>query len=226
MLDSIFSADSTLMRVLGKVADVIVLNLVFVATSLPIVTLGASLTALHHTAMRIVRGRSDSVTADYLRAFRANLRPGSLLLLALVGLAAVLTGWYIVVTLFVASPTLQLILLAVWFVLALQLAMTSLFAFPYLATFDDTTKRVLKNACLMSWRHPLAALTVATITVLPIVITIFYPKTTGYGLVWVAFGFAAIAVVAATLLTRVFDQYIPATPATDTAENGTTHALT
>jgi uncharacterized membrane protein YesL len=226
VLDSIFAADSALMRVLGKIADVIVLNLVFVATSLPIVTLGASLTALHHTAMRIVRGRADSITADYLRAFRANLRPGSLLLLALVGLAAVLTGWYVVVMAFVVSPTLQLILLAVWFVMALQLATTSLFAFPYLATFDDPTKRVLRNACLMSWRHPLATLMVAVITGLPVVITIFYPKMTGYGLAWVAFGFAAIAVVAGMLLTRVFDQYIPASPAADTAENGTTHALT
>ena len=57
---SFFSADSALMRGLGTLADVIVLNLIFIATSLPVLTLGASLTALNFTAMRIATGECNS----------------------------------------------------------------------------------------------------------------------------------------------------------------------
>src|SRR5690606_13251440 len=154
--------DSALMRVLGRFADVVVLNLLFVATSLPLVTLGGSLTALHRTAIQIVRGRCESVTEEYLRAFRANLRQGSVLLAVLLGLAGVLGAWYVVVTVVVAEPAAQLVLLAVWFVLALTLTTTALLAFPYLATFDDPTRRVLRNARLMSCRHPLTTVAIRT----------------------------------------------------------------
>lgn len=225
MLDSIFAADSALMRVLGKLADVVVLNLVFVVTSLPLVTLGASLTALHATAMKIVRGQTETVASDYLRAFRANLRQGTVLLAVLAGLTGVLIAWYLVVTTLVTGTIAQIVLLGAWFVLAMQLALTSLFAFPYLAMFDDTTRAVLRNARLMTWRHPLASLTVGTLVGLPVLITIFYPQVTGYGLMWLAFGFAAIAVVTATLFTRVFDKYVPAAAPAHHAKDGTVRAL-
>ena len=224
MLDTIFSADSALMRALGKAADVIVLNLLFVATSVPIVTLGASLPALHRTAMRIVRGRSDSVTGDYLRAFRENLRRGSQLLLVLAALAGVLAAWYVVVTVFVTGVA-QLILLAVWLVLVIQLVLTSLFAFPYLATFDDVTSRVLRNARLMAWRHPLTALAAVAVTSLPVVLTVFYPRVMVYGLLWFAFGFAAVAVLTGILFTRVFDTYVPAPHSDLVTKDGTARAL-
>ncbi|GAB2617091.1 YesL family protein [Pseudactinotalea suaedae] len=224
MLDSIFSADSALMRVLGKAADVIVLNLIFVATSLPVVTLGASVTALHGTAMRIVRGRSESVTGDYLRAFRENVRRGSQLLLVLASLAGVLAAWYVVVTTFVAGVA-QLVLLVIWLVLVVQLALTGLFAFPYLATFDDVTSRVLRNARLMAWRHPLTALAAMALTSLPVVVTVFYPRVAVYGLLWFAFGFAAVAVLTGILFVRVFDTYIPAPRSDLVTKDGTARAL-
>lgn len=224
VLDSIFAADSALMRVLGRFADVVVLNLLFVATSLPLVTLGGSLTALHRTAIQIVRGRCESVTEEYLRAFRANLRQGTVLLAVLLGLAGVLAAWYVVVTVVVAEPAAQLVLLAVWFVLALTLTTTALLAFPYLATFDDPTRRVLRNARLMSWRHPLTTVAILLLVTLPVVVTVFYPQLVGYGLLWLAFGFGAVACLTAILVTRIFDRYIPSAPAERRSENGTARA--
>ena len=73
-MDTLFSADSALMRGLTRLADVMILNLLFIVTSLPVVTLGASLTALNFTAMRIGTGECVSVTGDYFRSFRQNFR--------------------------------------------------------------------------------------------------------------------------------------------------------
>lgn len=224
VLDSIFAADSALMRVLSKFADVVVLNLVFVLTSLPVLTLGASLTALHATARRIVQNRTEGVAGDYLHAFRSNLKSGSALLGALAGLGVVLGAWYVVVNSFVVNPTAQLILLAGWLVIVLQFLATCLFAFPYLATFDDPTPRVLRNALLMSWRHPLTAAAAALLVGLPIVLTIFYPHATVYGLLWFAFGFGAIATLTQILFTRVFAHYLPAPRPEPASQDGTARA--
>lgn len=220
-----FSADSALMRALDRLGDVIILNLIFIATSLPLLTLGASLTAVHSVARALVSDRlEDSVPRAYLRAFRANLRDGSKLLAALGGLGVVLAAWFAVVDSLVVDPIAQLLMFAVWLLLAVQLTMTALVAFPYLATFDDPTTRVLRNALLMSWRHPLAALCALTVTALPVVITIFYPKLTGYGLLWLLVGFAGIAVVIAMLVTRIFSQYTPAPAAAPITEDGPVRA--
>ena len=215
-MDTLFSADSPLMRGLTKVADVMILNLVFIATSIPVVTLGASLTALNFTAMRIGTGECGSVTGDYFRSFRQNFRQGTVVALALALLAAVLAAWYGVITNFALGAVAELALLAVWYVLAFSLATSALFAFPYLASFESRTRDVLRNALLMAWRHLFTSLAALAVIALCFAVTAFYPQATGYGLFWLLAGFAGIAVVNGVLFTRVFRKYIAASTSTQT----------
>ncbi len=53
-MSGIFAPESALMRFLTRIADLMILNLVFIATAIPIVTLGAALTGaeLHRHAHR------------------------------------------------------------------------------------------------------------------------------------------------------------------------------
>ena len=51
-----FNLDSPVMRVLGKAADLMILNLVFIACCLPIVTIGASITALSYVTLKMADG--------------------------------------------------------------------------------------------------------------------------------------------------------------------------
>lgn len=215
-MDTLFSPDSALMRGLTKVADVMILNLVFIATSVPVVTLGASLTALNFTGMRIGTGECGSVTGDYFRSFRQNFRQGTVVALALALLAAVLAAWYGVITNFALGAVAELALLAVWYVLAFSLATSALFAFPYVANFEGRTRDVLRNALLMSWKHLFTSLAALVFIALSVGVTVFYPQAAGYGMLWLLIGFAGIAVVNGVLFTRVFRKYIAASTSTQT----------
>lgn len=208
-MSSVFEADSPLMRFLTRVADLMILNLLFLATSLPIVTLGASLTALSGTAMRIARGESESTSGDYLRALRRDLRRGTALGLVVAGLGLVLAAWWVVIGGLGIPGLVQLILYAVCCVLAFRLTLVALYAFPYLATFDDDLRTVLRNARLMSVRHPFASLVLLAVTGLPVVVTVFYPKVAVYGLLWFLIGFAGVAFLGGIVLTGVFATYAP-----------------
>ena len=212
-MDTLFSADSVLMRGLTRIADVMILNFLFIVTSLPLLTLGASLTALNFTAMRIGTGACNSVTADYFRSFKKNLRQATWLALALAGLAAVLAAWYAVLPTLAPGAEAELVLMAIWYILAFSLATTALFAFPYLASFEGRTRDVLRNALLLSWRHLPTALAALAIVILSLGVTIYYPQATGYGLIWLLFGFAGIAVANGFLFTRIFSKYIAASTA-------------
>lgn len=204
---TIFSENSPAMRFLSKLADLMVLNLLFVATSLPLITLGASLTALNATAISLVTGRYDSVPRTYLGAFRSNLRQGTLLGLVALGLVAVVAAWYVVVDRADLDALVRLGLFAAVLLLAYRVVGTVIFMFPYQATFSDSLGRVINNARRMSARHPLAALAVLAVTVLPIVVGVYYPQVFGWGIVWLAFGFSGIAFVNAVVLVNVFKKY-------------------
>lgn len=209
---TLFSADSTLMRALPRLADVMILNFIFIATALPLFTLGASLTALNFTAMRIASGACNSVSSDYFRSFRRNFRQATLVGLVLVGLTAVLAAWYVVVTNLTFGPLAELLLLAAWYVLAFNFAVMALFVFPYLASFEGRTREVFRNARLLSWKHPFTALAALALIALSITVSVFFPQATGYGLFWFCIGFAGIAVANGHLFSRVFSKYIAASP--------------
>jgi uncharacterized membrane protein YesL len=209
-MDALFSADSPLMRGLSKVADVMTLNLLFIATSIPLVTLGASLTALNFTAMRIATGNCHNVTVDYFRSFRRNFRQGTVVGLIVAVLAAVMAAWYVVITTFEFGGFAELIMLAIWYLLAFNFVAALLFVFPYLANFEGRTRDVFRNARLLSWKHPLTVLTSMAVIALSVTVTVFYAPFTGYGLFWLVFGFAGIATVNGILFARVFGKYIAA----------------
>lgn len=206
-MNAIFSIDSPAMRALSRFADLVVLNLLFVVTSLPLITLGASLTALNHTAMKIVTDDYESIPRTYLASFRSNFRQATLLGFAAIGLLAVLYAWYVVIDDLTLPGLAKLALFAVLALVAYRLIGTLAFVFPYQATFADSPLRVLDNARRMSAKHPLSALLLVLVTVLPIVVGIFYPQFFVWGLLWVVIGFAAIAFVNATVCISVFRRY-------------------
>lgn len=212
---TLFSAESALMRGLSTLADVMILNLLFIATSIPVVTLGASLTALNFTAMRIASGECNSVTGDYIRSFRRNFRQATVIGLILALLASVLAAWFVVVTNLAFGGTVEFVLLAVWYVVAFGFVTTALFVFPYLASFEGRTRDVFRNARLMSWKHLPTSLAVVAIIALSVVVTVFYPQVTGFGLAWLMFGFAGIAAVNGRLFARIFNKYIAAASSSD-----------
>lgn len=206
---SIFAPDSALMRFLTRVADLMILNVLFLVTAIPVITLGAALTALNFVALRIATDTDRTILGDYFRSFRRDFRQSTVVGLILGGGAAAIVAWYIVVTELVTGGIARFLLLVIWYILAFAFVMSAVYVFPYLATFDDGTRQVLRNSRLMSLRHPLAPLMFVVLATLAVVVTIFSPQATGYGMLWLLIGFAAIAYLCALLFTRVFARYAP-----------------
>ena len=129
MSAGVFAQDSSLMRFLTRIADLMILNLLFLVTSLPLVTIGAALTALNFTAMRIATGTDGPIVGDYLRSFRRNLRQASILWLLVVVVGAALAAWYAVVTQSSLPSLAMIALLAIWYLLLFMSVMTALYVF-------------------------------------------------------------------------------------------------
>lgn len=129
-----------------------------------------------------------------------------------VGLALVLWAWFVVAEYLNVPGVVRFFLYALVYLVAFRFAIAISYVFPYLAKFEGTTREVIRNARIMSLRHLFSSFAILLVVGLPVVITIFFPELSGYGMLWLAFGFAGIAYVNAYLLRAIFAKYIPAEP--------------
>ena len=55
MLQGFFNYDNPIWRFIGRLGDMVVLNILWIICSIPIITIGASTTALYYCTLKIVR---------------------------------------------------------------------------------------------------------------------------------------------------------------------------
>lgn len=66
--------DNPFFEAMGRFGDIIIVNLLFVLCSLPVITLGAALTAMYGTFRKMEEGTEGSVSKTFLRIFTGNIR--------------------------------------------------------------------------------------------------------------------------------------------------------
>ena len=88
--------DSKFMRAWSNLIDGVWVNILMLVTSIPIITIGAALTAGHDACRRSIEGEGKGVTANYFRSFKANFVKATLLWLPfLVVLIALAWSWIV-----------------------------------------------------------------------------------------------------------------------------------
>lgn len=78
---------------MGRAADLMILNIVFIICCLPIVTIGASLTALHYVTLKMVRNEESYIVKSFFKSFKQNFKQATIinLIMLLFGGSCILT---------------------------------------------------------------------------------------------------------------------------------------
>lgn len=208
-MSKLFCMDSPLMRFLTKIADLMVLNILFCVTSIPLITIGASWTALYSVTLKMVRDEEGSVSRSYFRSFRQNFRQATLLWLGVLVVLALLVLDIRVLNGMAGRTAPGLLRVGVE-ILALLGIMVLQYLFPSLARFEASLADTLKNACIMALAHlPKTALMTAA-AVGAVWITLINNTTIAVGLmVWPLIGFSLMAFGNSGILRKIFDNYVP-----------------
>jgi uncharacterized membrane protein YesL len=140
------SIDSPLMVFLGKVADLMWVNILTILCCIPVITGGAAFTAMHYVCLKIVRDEECYITKDYFKSFKQNFRQATVIWLIMLALFAVYgADFYLIYTKAVEFPTwMNSLFLGVVILTFLVIIMV----FPVLAKFDDSLKQILKISAL------------------------------------------------------------------------------
>ena len=201
-----FVIDSPVMRFLGRIGDIIILNLIFVVTALPVVTVGTALSALYTVAMKLARGEDPSVLREYMRAFWRNRKPATIcwLIMAAAG-ALIFLDFRLAGAFGGALYTVVRLLLAMIFGVWM---LTFLYLFPYIARFENTVFHSVKNALFLSAAHLPSTVMMLVISIGLAVVTLFTSRTFVIGTIgWFFAGFAAVAYTQSFLFSRIFSKY-------------------
>ncbi len=216
----LFSIDSPLMRFLSRVADLMIVNILFLVTSIPVVTIGATLTALNYVTFRMAVGTEGQVARDYFRSFRQNFRQATVIWVVLLLFAFVLQ--YDVRLTWGAGGTMNAVVLGVGLVGCVALVIELLYVFPVLAKFDNTVRGTMKNALGLALRHPGRTISLFMLPFALGLLTFYTVTTMRWGiLAWVAIGFSGVAYCNAFPMKKTFEELVgPMTAAVEKDEGG------
>ena len=146
-MGKLFNLDSPVFSFLNKAADLIWLNILTFICCIPVVTIGASMTALNYVVLKMVRNEEGYITRSYFKSFKQNFKQATVIWLILLAVIMVLAGdFYILRYALLEFPTwIKVALLAV----VVLFLISSMHLFPALAKFDNTIKNTFKNSFLM-----------------------------------------------------------------------------
>ena len=206
LIKAAFDTDNFLMRFCEKVLDIVTVNLLFVVSCLPIVTIGVAKISLYQTIFEVKRSRRIPVFKIYIRAFKQNLKLG--LQLGLLELGIFLIS-IVDLSLFWGQTGLGFQLIkAICLGILIFLTLVMLASYPIAARYDLTWKEVLqKGLLLVSFNFVWFFLMLAIIL---LIIMLLY--LSGFTLVlggsaFLLFGFGLLAFCQAGLMEKLFAKY-------------------
>lgn len=212
-----FNMEGPIFTFLSKMADLLILNILFILCSIPIVTIGASLTAMSCVSLKMKDGLEGYVWKTFLKSFRDNFRQATVIWL-IMALAAVVLVVDLLLTRTSAGTIQHVVQISVYVGILLWIMFISV-VFPLLSRFDNTIRNTMRNAALLAVGNAPRTLLMSAIIFGSVILTLWNAATLSYGLlVWILFGFAILSWIDAALLYPVFKRLMP--PEEDTGDEG------
>ena len=147
-MNKLFNPDNPVFEFLEKVFNLMIANVLFIVCSIPVFTIGASLTALFKITQDVVLGNDKGVVKRFFDAFKQNFKQATI-------------AW-IVVFLFLCGLGLNLFLVSVnakgmpsqIFKVLIQILMfvvvgLASYIFPLIARYDNTLKQHYRNSIVL-----------------------------------------------------------------------------
>lgn len=202
MPSSFFSPKSAGTRFLTSICNLIIVNLLFILSSIPVFTLGASVTSLYRITIAILAGDNPSVIKDYFKCFKENFLKATGLLLLYSAVTAFFVFELYMIRIMLDESYQWTSFIPIFFLVAVTAS--SFYAFPLLAWFDESFKQLLKNSILI-------ALSNLPVTIMYIAISagfafLVYQFPTITMSIMVFMGFSTMALFYSIFLKRIFEK--------------------
>ena len=198
-----FRHDSPIMLFLSDLGDHMLLNILFFICSLPVFTIGCSLTASFKVARLLADKSCDHVVPQFFRAFRENFRQSTLLWCPALIVYAMLIVYY-GLSGNEAIPYMK-IWLAGSFCICFLMTAVLCYAFPLISRYDNSLSQHIKNAAILAVTNLPRTLLLIVISIFPVLMFVFLPGIFFFILpLWVVMLFSMLTRVCVGIIRPLF----------------------
>lgn len=199
-MEGFFKFDGFFFALLNRIANLFLLNLIFLVSCLPVFTIGAALSALYRVGLKSVDDAFMSVGKEYIKAFKENFKQGTALFLINGAFIGVLGSTLLFLRNVPMLYKLPLLLLLAIFCLYMS------FPFAMQAYFENTVVNTIKSSVYLMLGHIAESILMfveffAILVLLPL----FFPQSF---VLLLSFGFSVVAYLQARTLKKIFEKQI------------------
>ncbi|MDO4275535.1 MAG: DUF624 domain-containing protein [Eubacteriales bacterium] len=194
---------------MGRVADLIILNLLCLICCIPIVTAGASITAMYYVTLKMARDEESYIVRSFFKSFKENFKQATIINVIMLATAVMLFLDLNIVN--NMEGTMYKVLFCIFIAFTFLYALLFLYIYPVLSKFYNTVKNTFVNAFLMAIRHLPYTFLMLVISLIPVAI-LFIPSFQVQSILIMLFilmGFATVAYFNSKFLVKIFDNYVP-----------------
>ena len=191
--------DGKFVKVLNRIADLVGLNLLAILFCIPIITIGASITAVYGCIFRIQEKREGYLTKDFWKLFKECFRSSTIIYLVGVAVVAMLYLDYQIFATDSRLDILQVLVVAG----GILVAEIFTYAFPMESYFENSLKATVKNPLLLALSNIPYTLLMLGINVFPFFLVARIPVTFG---IWFLIGISGVAWINSFFLKKIFSK--------------------
>ena len=212
MFQGLFNYDNPVWRFIGKLGDLILLNLLWTVCSIPVITIGASTTAVYYVTLKMVRDENDSTVRSFFHSFKDNFKQATAIwaIFLAVGLILAFDIWFFVTGQAPVPGIAGNLMTAISGGMAILYLFTYIYVFPIQARFYNPVKYTIRNAFIMSIRHLFQTVGIVCMDILIVIgaiASLFYmPQIFA---LFILFGMPLMVFANSYLFVPIFKRYSP-----------------
>lgn len=149
-MNNIFNPDNKFFSFMGRVADLMILNLLCIVCCIPVVTAGPAIAAMYYITLKMARNEESYVVKGFFHSFKQNLKQGIVIQIIMLLLGIVLAFDLYFCRMMSGQGAVYRIFSYIFVAALFVYAMLFLWIYPVLAKFFNTTKNLFRNSILMS----------------------------------------------------------------------------
>lgn len=185
----------------SRIFDCLLLGLVWAICCIPVITIGASCTAVYYAYNKVLRQEEGHLLKEFFRCFKENFKQSTIAWLIVAVVGAFLYGDISIVAAFMETIPLSGALFAFAVTLFVVLLAWAVYVFPYIARFELDTKTILKNSFIIMGINAGWSVLLVALTLVVIFLSILVP--------FVCFAFVAVYIPTVNMiLEHVFSKYM------------------
>lgn len=150
-MGNLFNVDNVLFRFMGKLFDVVALNLVFIIVCIPIVTIGPAISALYYASVKSIRRDRSYPIKEFFKAFKRDFKQSCIVGLILILAAAIIYVDIKFVVDFIKNDFTAM--RYVYLVIGLVISFISVYIFPLISRFSLKLSGLFRLSFYLAIRH-------------------------------------------------------------------------